>query len=550
MNPVVTILLLLVAVVAAGLVARLARAPLPLVQIGLGVALALSAVPTVELRPEIFFLLFLPPLLFLDGWRIPKDTLFRDGAVVVELALGLVILTVVGLGWLIHLMIPAMPLPVAFALAAVVSPTDPTAVTAVTARTPMPARMAHILEGEALLNDASGLVCMRFAVAAAMTGAFSLGGAVLTFAWMALGGLAIGIVLTWGVTRATHLVSGRLGDDTSAQIVVSLLIPFGAYMLAEHFHCSGILAAVAAGVTMSLSERGWRTSAATRIRRSAVWDAVQFAANGVVFVLLGEQLPGILAAAPATAAGIGHASPWWLAAYVAAIVAALAGLRLAWVWVSLQMTLRRARVRGEPGPDFGWRLVIAMSLAGVRGAITLAGVLTLPLTLMDGSPFPARDLAITLAAGVIVTTLLISSIALPKLLRGLVFPPETDHLEQVDRARAVAAQAAINAIEQAQHDLGRDRPDADLYVEAAARLMAIYRRRITDRTHPAATAALVARFETVERQLVVAGLRAEREALGALVRMKALAGEEAARLIEDVDLLELRFRVRPSVPSA
>jgi CPA1 family monovalent cation:H+ antiporter len=201
LEAIVTILTLLLAVIVSGSLARFTRLPLPLVQIALGIVLALSFVKTVELKPEIFFLLFLPPLLFLDGWRIPKASLIRDRAVILELSLGLVIMTVIGAGFLIHWLIPAMPLPVAFALAAVVSPTDPIAVSAIANRTPIPKRMLHILEGESLLNDASGLVCMRFAVAAMLTGSFSLSEAFLTFLWVALGGVAIGVCVTWSVTR-------------------------------------------------------------------------------------------------------------------------------------------------------------------------------------------------------------------------------------------------------------------------------------------------------------------------------------------------------------
>src|SRR5467141_2058304 len=155
--------------------------PLPLVQIALGSIIASVANLGVALKPDIFFLLFLPPLLFLDGWRIPKEGLFRDKGTILELALGLVLFTVVGVGYFINWMIPAMPLAVAFALAAIVSPTDSTAVSAIATRVPIPKRLMHILDGESLLNDASGLVCMRFAVAAALTGTFSLGDAFGTF---------------------------------------------------------------------------------------------------------------------------------------------------------------------------------------------------------------------------------------------------------------------------------------------------------------------------------------------------------------------------------
>ncbi|MFP5454754.1 MAG: cation:proton antiporter, partial [Alphaproteobacteria bacterium] len=175
MDSITIILLLLLAVVVSGILSRAVPLPLPrpLFQIALGAAIGLVADWRVELDPEIFFLLFLPPLLFLDGWRIPREELFRDSQTVLELALGLVLFTVLGMGMFIHWMIPTMPLAVAFALAAVISPTDPIAVSAIAQRVPIPKRMMHILEGESLLNDASGLVCLRFAVAAALTGAFS-----------------------------------------------------------------------------------------------------------------------------------------------------------------------------------------------------------------------------------------------------------------------------------------------------------------------------------------------------------------------------------------
>jgi Na+/H+ antiporter len=246
-------LLLLLAVVVSGALARMSRQrlPRPLVQIALGAAIASVANLGVELKPDIFFLLFLPPLLFLDGWRIPKEGLFRDKGTILELALGLVVFTVVGVGYFVNWMIPAMPLAVAFALAAIISPTDPIAVSAIASRVPIPRRLMHILEGEALLNDASGLVCMRFAVAAALTGTFSAVDAFGTLLWISTGGIAIGVGVTWLATVAKNWVSQRFGEETGSQILISLLIPFGAYLLAEHLHCSGILAAVAAGITMS-----------------------------------------------------------------------------------------------------------------------------------------------------------------------------------------------------------------------------------------------------------------------------------------------------------
>ena len=536
-----TILFLLLAVIVSGTLARLSRLPLPLVQIALGAAIAVSVVPTVDLQPSIFFLLFLPPLLFLDGWRIPKEDLFRDRSIVLELALGLVIFTVLGVGFLIHWLIPSVPLPVAFALAAILSPTDPIAVSAIASRAPIPKRMMHILEGESLLNDASGLVCMRFAVAAAMTGAFSLGEAFVSFLWVAIGGLAIGVGVTWSVTKAKNWVSAKLGEDTSAQILISLLIPFGAYLLAEHFGCSGILAAVAAGVTMSFTEQSGQALGVTRVRRTAVWDTIQYALNGVIFVLLGEQMPSILARATETVRITGHQEPWWLAVYVLAITAALAALRFLWVWVSLRWNMFRAVRRGQVPPPMSWRLVAAMSFAGVRGAITLAGVLTIPFALPDGTPFPARNLAIFLAAGVIIVSLVVASIALPRLLKNLELPPEPSHQSAMDRARVAAAQSAIRAIDKAQHAMAKGRADADLYTDASARIMELYRQRIDSRQQSPEAAAHNQKVDQIERQLRLAGLRAERDEIFRMARRRELDEEAARRMVREIDLLEARY---------
>jgi monovalent cation/hydrogen antiporter len=539
-------LFLLLAVVVSGAFARMCPVPLPLplVQIALGSIIASVANLGVALKPDIFFLLFLPPLLFLDGWRIPKEGLFRDKGTILELALGLVVFTVVGVGFFINWMIPEMPVAIAFALAAIVSPTDPIAVSAIAARVPIPKRLMHILEGESLLNDASGLVCLRFAVAAALTGTFSLVDAFGTFLWVAIGGIALGVGVTWIVTVAKNWVSRHFGEDTGSQILISLLIPFGAYLLAEHLHCSGILAAVAAGVTMGYVEQTGQALAVTRVRRSAVWDTVQFAANGIIFVLLGEQLPQIVTGAAQVVRETGHHESIWLLIYVVAINCALAALRFLWVWTSLRFTLFRAGLKGQKPVVPSWRLIATTSLAGVRGTITLAGVLTLPLTLYDGSAFPARDLAIFLAAGVIIVSLIAASLSLPYLLQGLKLPPEPSQQEEEDRARVAAAEAAIQAIEQAQHDMGEGRGDTDLYVDAGARVMELYRQRIDGRSKTGEERALARRMDEIERKLRLAGLRAERTELYRIARSHKLSDETARKLVREIDLLEARFGTR------
>lgn len=543
MENLTVILVMLVAVVVGGALSRLSPfpAPTPLVHIALGALIASVAPLGMELEPEVFFLLFLPPLLFLDGWRIPKEGLFRDAGTILEFAFGLVFFTVVGVGFFINALIPAMPLAVAFALAAILSPTDPIAVSSVAKRTPIPKRLMHILEGESLLNDASGLVCMRFAVAAALTGSFSLLDASATFVWLIVAGVACGVGATLAVTQLKRIVARRAGEETGSQILISLLIPFGAYLLAERLHGSGILAAVAAGITMSYVEQSGQALPVTRVRRAAVWDAVQFSANGAIFVLLGEQLPRIVAGAAQVVRETGHHEPAWLVIYVVAINAALLALRFVWAWVSLKFVLFRAARRGEPLEAPSWRLVAATALAGARGTITLAGVLTLPLAMYDGAPFPARDLAIFLASFVIVVSLVAASAGLPFLLKGLKLPPEPSHQLEEDRARVAAAQAAIIAVGAAQHRLGARRGDADLYAEAGARVMTFYRGRIDARSKNGEEANLARAAEAIERELRLAALQAEREEYFRLARGRELPEETARKLVREVDLVEAQI---------
>ncbi|MBS0275524.1 MAG: Na+/H+ antiporter [Proteobacteria bacterium] len=536
------VLLLLAAVVISGALARISRLPLPLplVQIGLGAIIDAFGNLGVQLDPNIFFLVFLPPLLFLDGWRIPKERLLRDRWTVLELALGLVVFTVLGLGYFVHWMIPSMPLAVAFALAAILSPTDPVAVSAIAKRMPIPGRLLHILEGESLLNDASGLVCMRFAVAAALTGTFSLTAALGTFLWLALGGLFIGWAVTWITVAAKNWVFRHFGEEPGAQILISLLIPFGAYLVAEEFRCSGILAAVAAGVSMGYAEQSGQALAVTRVRRNAVWDTVAFAANGIIFVLLGEQLPQIVTGAVRVVRDTGHRDVAWLGVYVVAITAALALLRFLWVWASLRFTLSRASRRGGTPNIPSWRLIMAASLAGVRGAITLAGVLTLPLLMPNGDPFPARELAVFLAAGVIIVSLVSASVGLPRLLKNLEIPPEPSQQAEEDRARAAAAKAAIEAVELALREAAGTKIN-DLYPEAGARIVELYRQRINGLSKTGDDGVHQRKLEAIERRLRLSALRAERNEIYRLSRAHRVSEETSRKLVSEIDLLETRF---------
>ncbi|MFK3781590.1 Na+/H+ antiporter [Agrobacterium sp. NPDC089420] len=544
MESITIALILLLAVVISATIARLLPIPVPppLIQIALGATIAAFTENHITLQPEVFFLFFLPPLLFLDGWQIPKEGLFRDKWTILELVLGLVLFTVVGVGFFINWLIPSMPLAVAFALAAIISPTDPIAISAISARVPVPKRLMHILEGESLLNDASGLVCMRFAVVAMLTGSFSLPYAIATFLWLVIGGVFIGVVITFTVTRINDYASRRLGEETGSQILISVLIPFAAYILAEHFHCSGILAAVSAGVTMSYAEQRGHSMAVTRVRRVAVWDTIRFTLNGVIFVLLGEQLPNIVSGAAEVVRETGHHEPIWLIVYVVAINAALAGLRLAWVWVSLRFTLFRAAKRGLTVATPDWRLVVTTSVAGVRGAITLAGILTLPLFMEDGTLFPARDLAVFLAAGVIITSLVIASLSLPFLLQKLELPPESKHQKEEDTARLEAAEEAIKAVQRMLHDIGPDSQDAGIYVDVGTRVMEAYRRRLEGYRLMGDEVEKVETMETVGRRMMLAAIGAERDTIFRLARARQISDDVSRKLVHEIDLFEARWR--------
>jgi Na+/H+ antiporter len=379
---------------------------------------------------------------------------------------------------------------------------------------------------------------------AAMTGSFSIGSASLTFLWVALVGLGVGAGVTLGVSLAHLWLTRHFGEESGSPILVNLLMPFAAYLIAERLDASGILAAVASGISMSYVELTGRALATTRVQRTAVWDTVQFALNGIMFVLLGEQLPGILRRAAASVEETGHLSAWWLPVYALAVVAILLLLRFGWVWTAWHFSLFRARRYGERLPKPGWRIIAAMSLAGVRGAITLAGVLSLPLLLSDGSAFPARDLAIFLAAAVILLSLLLASVGLPRLLNGLTLPQEPVGRREEDLALHEAAIAAIAAIEKVRHALSTESAaNTDVFTNAAARVIANYKQRIDDEAIAGTVEAETLRqADRAEMALRLAALQAEREAIFKLARDNKISDEVSRKLVRQIDLMEERYR--------
>jgi len=536
-----TVLILLMLVSVSKLVGRMIPLPLPLVQIAAG---ALLAWPTlglhVALDPELFLFLFLPPLLFADGWRMPKRDLWRLRGPILTLAVGLVLFTVVGAGYFIHWILPSIPLPVAFALAAVLSPTDAVAVSAIT-QDRLPTPLMHMLQGEALMNDATGLVTFKFALVAAITGAFSLAEASVTFILVALGGLAIGVALSWLVGRLRAWMIARGWDDPATHVVFMLLLPFAAYVLAERLGASGILSAVAAGMMQSWLDLLPRQTS-TRLLNRSVWSLLEFSFNGLIFLLLGLQLPDIIKAVTSH-----EASLWptllWRCLDVVAIFAVLVVLRFVWVQSIWRLigVIRRWRGKEDlvlvPNARSCWLL----TLGGVRGAVTLAGVMSVPLLISAGKAFPERDLLIFIAAGVILLSLVSACIALPLLLRGVAKSPDDTLRQEAKEAWRRTAEAAIHALEAeelAEPGVSQDAAQAALAAELKARLMAEYRHQLDSFNDSAEAQALAEQMDQLERRLRLRALRAQRLELYKLHRHHQVGDDVVRQVLGELDMSE------------
>ncbi|MEJ8866619.1 MULTISPECIES: Na+/H+ antiporter [Pseudomonas] len=534
-----TVLILLMLVGVSRLIGRVVPLPLPLVQIAAG---ALLAWPTlglhVALDPELFLFLFLPPLLFSDGWRMPKREFWHLRGPILTLAVGLVLFTVVGAGYFIHWLLPGVPLPVAFALAAVLSPTDAVAVSAIS-RNRLPTPLMHILQGEALMNDASGLVTFKFALVAAVTGVFSLANASLTFVLVAVGGLAVGVALSWLVGRLRAWMIERGWDDPATHVVFMLLLPFAAYVLAERMEVSGILSAVAAGMMQSWLDLLPRQTN-TRLLNRSVWSLLEFAFNGLIFLLLGLQLPDIIKAVASH-----ETSLWPTLLYrgldVVAIFLVLLALRFVWVqsiW-RLSVLLRRLRGKGEVTRVPTARSCWLLTVGGVRGAVTLAGVMSVPM-LMGGSAFPERDLLIFIAAGVILLSLIAACIALPLLLRGIEASPDDKRRNEVRDAWRKTAEAAIHALETEEVN-PQDAAQSALAVELKARIMSEYRHQLEVFNDSAEAQALAFQMDLLERRLRLKALRAQRLELYSLSRHHQIGDDVLREVLGELDLSEAKL---------
>jgi CPA1 family monovalent cation:H+ antiporter len=404
----------------------------------------------------------------------------------------------------------------------------------------LPTPLMHMLQGEALMNDASGLVTFKFALAAALTGIFSLADASLTFVLVALGGLAVGVALSWVVGRLRAWMIARGWDDPATHVVFMLLLPFAAYVLAERLGASGILSAVAAGMMQSWLDLLPRQTS-TRLLNRSVWSLLEFAFNGLIFLLLGLQLPDIVKAV------VSHESTLWPTLLyrcldVIAIFLVLVVLRFIWVqsiW-RLSGLLRRLRGKSEltlvPTARSCWLLTVG----GVRGAVTLAGVMSVPLLLAPGKDFPERDLLIFIAAGVILLSLIAACIALPLLLKGIEKSPDEKRHKEVREAWKKTAVAAIHALEAEEppESESQDAAQAALATELKARLMSEYRHQLEVFNDSAEAQALAQQMDLLERKLRLKALRAQRLELYSLSRHHQIGDDVLREVLAELDMSE------------
>ena len=461
------VLIVLTCVAASSVIDKFVNVSIPVIQviIGLLVALILPSVQEIHLESELFMLLFIAPLLFNETRETNIRALILNLNSILSLAIALVVVSVLSVGYALHLMVPSIPLAAAFALGSALGPTDAATVTALKSNIHLTHRQQTLLSGESLINDASGVVAFQFSVAAAVTGTFSLIDAAGSFTVLFVGGVAMGIATGFAFS-AINAMLGRLGyEDTVANVLYEVLTPFLVYLLAETFHVSGVLAVVAAGLVIA-PPRGQSNKtllARQKLVSDSTWKVISFLINGTIFVFLGIQLP--LAVLPGTNGGLNILQ---ILGIVVAITLFMHGVRFAWLYVlethklhkgchlctgkddesdsedtngekpdeqlaslgteqlaSLGSEQHKAACTPKPISITSAELiknVLVTTIAGAKGAVTLSIILTLPLVTQSGAAFPQRDLLITIAAGVILATLLLADNLLPVLSKS----PEAD----------------------------------------------------------------------------------------------------------------------------
>ncbi|TMG73228.1 MAG: Na+/H+ antiporter [Betaproteobacteria bacterium] len=510
------ILFLLLCAVALGWVARHFQFPYPIALVIGGGALGfVPRLPQLQLDPQFLLVLVLPPILYqtalLTSWRDFKANIRPIGL----LAIGLVIATTLAVGATLKFLIPDIPWSAAFVLGAIVSPPDAVAATAILSRLNIPRRVVTVLEGESLVNDATGLVIYKFAVAAVLTGVFSLWQASLEFVGVAVGGVVVGILMG----RFFVFVHRYLGD-AFIEVLTTLAVPYVAYIFAESLHLSGVLAVVAAGLV-----RGRYApeivSAEMRIIARSVWNLLVFLLNSLIFILIGMQLSGIVS----RLTGYSLAQLFLYGAFVS-VVAVI--VRFAWIYPATYLSLMfRVSLGQFVAPPVEGEVFI-MAWCGMRGIVSLAAALALPPTLADGNAFPERDLIIFLTFVVIAVTLVVQGLSLKPLIRRLKLGKDWSLQEEQQRAKMALGKAAIAAIDAVA---AKD--------EIAKRIRAEYAEKIT----LAVPGGLVLSHTGADdaRRLRAAAVKAERQELIRLWRENQISDDVLHHIEEDLDYQESRI---------
>lgn len=416
-----TLLLLLGLVGILAVVAERLRFPFPILLViaGLGIGLT-PRLPDVHLNPEIILLIVLPPLLFSAAWNFPWEDFRANLIPIFGLAVGLVFVTMTAVAWTAVWLIPGMTLAAGFVLGAIVSPPDAVAANAVLKNLRIPRRLSTVLEGESLVNDSSSLVAYQFAVAAVVTGTFSMAEAAGDFVWMSAGGILYG----WAVGMGAERLHRRLRDP-AVQITLTILTPYAAYLPAEKLGFSGVLATVAAG--LHVGHRSWTAlTPESRLGREAIWRFIDYFLNGLVFILIGLQFPTIVHEL--------QGPPLWQLVLIGAAISAVVVL-VRFAWILPMSGVERFFFRRSMGQKDFLNLggLIVGSWAGMRGVVSLAAALAVPTLAADGAAFPHRNVILFLTFCVIFTTLVLQGLSLPWLVRKLkVEAPEHDYDREIE----------------------------------------------------------------------------------------------------------------------
>ena len=517
---------LLVAVACLSALARHLSVPYPIVLV-LGGALVgfVPGLPEVKLDPEVVLVVFLPPLLYGASIYANFGDLRANLRGLALSTVGLVLATMCAVAWVAHALITGLPWEAAFVLGAIVSPTDPLAAATIMRRLDAPRRMVSGIEGEGLFNDATALVAYRVGVAAVVAGSFSLADATLKFVLGAAGGVAIGIAVGWIVAEIRKRTT-----DTQVNVTISLLTGYAAFVPADAVGASGVLAAVTAGIYMGI--RGPRIlPARTRLQGYFVWDILDFIVNAILFVLIGLQLRTVVDALSGYSAST-------LAGYALAVTGVVVGTRLLWFFTVPYLMRAIDRRPAQRARRLGarWRLVMAWS--GMRGAVSLAVALALPLTTDAGDGFPQRDLIVFLTFAVIFFTLVVQGLSLPPLIRRLGVSDGGVDADEEIRARLVATKAAIEQIDAlAGEEWTRD--------ETIERMRALYeyrKRRFAARAGKIEDDGYEDRSLAYQQMLQLV-LGAQREALLQMRSDGKLSNEVMNRILREFDLEESRLEI-------